>query len=307
MNHASLFSGIGGFDLAAEWMGWNNVFQVEIDPFCTKVLEKNFPNAKRYGDIKQFDGKPYRGAIDILTGGFPCQTFSLAGKGALDLSLWKEMFRIIREVKPRCVVAENVFGIIARKGGVSLETVYTDLENEGFECLPPVVLPACSKGAPHRRDRVWIIAYSYSNGRELQSRNGGRQAYKSEIKENKWQWLRYELTGNADEGLTTDPGSSGLSFGVQSGQRCFPKEAATFERRKFARTYPKNDWSKFPTVSPISARDDGLPGGLVRYSRKGFSKLRKEAIKGSGNAISPQVVYEIFKAIDLTTPLKVGE
>lgn len=81
ITHASLFTGIGGFDLAAEWMGWRNVFQVEIDDFCNKVLEKNFPNAKRYRDIKEFNGKPYRGAIDVLTGGFPCQPYSQAGKG----------------------------------------------------------------------------------------------------------------------------------------------------------------------------------------------------------------------------------
>src|SRR5690349_5351598 len=101
MRHASLFSGIGGFDLAAQWMGWENVFQVEIDEFCKKVLAKNFPNAKRYGDIKQFDGTEWAGKIDILSGGFPCQPYSAAGKrlGKEDARhLWPEMLRVVGEV-----------------------------------------------------------------------------------------------------------------------------------------------------------------------------------------------------------------
>lgn len=95
MNHGSLFSGIGGFDLAALWCGWNNVFQVEIDPWCRKVLAKNFPHTERHTDIKQFDAKQYNGRIDIISGGFPCQPFSVAGKRRGkedDRALWHEMF-----------------------------------------------------------------------------------------------------------------------------------------------------------------------------------------------------------------------
>src|SRR5574343_371934 len=100
MKHGSLFSGIGGFDLAAEWVGWTNIFQVENDKFCNKILEKNFPNVKRYGDIKEFNAAEYRGAVDIISGGFPCQGFSVAGKqrGAADHRfLWPEMLRVIQE------------------------------------------------------------------------------------------------------------------------------------------------------------------------------------------------------------------
>jgi len=113
MRHGSLFSGIGGFDLASAWMGWENVFQVEIDDHCQKVLAKNFPNVKRYEDIREFKGE--RGSIDILTGGFPCQPFSTAGKkkGTDDNRyLWPEMFRVIKEIQPEYIVCENVYGII---------------------------------------------------------------------------------------------------------------------------------------------------------------------------------------------------
>lgn len=163
MNHASLFSGIGGFDLAAQWVGWANVFQVEIDGYCQQVLARHFPDTERYGDIKQFDGSKYRGAIDVLSGGFPCQPFSLIGKrrGTSDKRyLWPDMLRVIREVQPRYVVAENVLGIIS----LELEQVCSGLEREGYEVWP-FIIPACSVGASHIRRRVWIVAYSGSKRR----------------------------------------------------------------------------------------------------------------------------------------------
>lgn len=159
MRHGSLFSGIGGFDLAAQWIGWENVFQVEIDRYCQRVLEKNFPNVRRYGNIKGFDGTKYRGTIDAISGGFPCQKFSLSGKGTADLTEWKEMLRVVGEVGPWCVVVENVYGLYVRKGGLVFETVCADLESIGF-AVQPFIIPACATGAPHQRDRIWIVAYS---------------------------------------------------------------------------------------------------------------------------------------------------
>lgn len=129
--HGSLFSGIGGFDLAAQWTGWENVFQCEIDNYCQKILTKNFPNVKRFGDIKEFDGTQYTNRIDILSGGFPCQPFSVAGqrKGKEDARhLWPEMFRVIKEIRPTWIVGENVTGII----GLALEQVLSDLESSGY-------------------------------------------------------------------------------------------------------------------------------------------------------------------------------
>lgn len=165
ITHGSLFSGIGGFDIAADWCGFNNLFQVEIDEFCNKVLEKNFPKTKRYKDIKEFNANEYEGKLDIISGGFPCQPFSHAGRKRGkedDRYLWDEMFRVIQQSKPEWVIAENVYGLISMQGGVVLEKVLSDLEGEGFE-VQTFIIPACSKNAPHRRDRAWIIANSESN------------------------------------------------------------------------------------------------------------------------------------------------
>ena len=184
MMHGSLFSGIGGFDLAAEWMGWENAFHCEWDDFGTKVLNYYWPNAKSYGDITKTDFMEWRGRIYILTGGFPCQPFSMAGKRKGkedDRYLWPEMLRAIREIQPTWVVGENVGGIISmvqpcdevEVGGQAslleedyftqkdqeyvVETVCSDLEREGYS-VQPFLIPACAIGAPHRRDRVWFVA-----------------------------------------------------------------------------------------------------------------------------------------------------
>lgn len=160
LTHGSLFSGIGGFDLASEWMGWENVFHCEYDPFCQKVLKHHFPNSKLYKDVKKFDATNYLGRVDILTGGFPCQPFSAAGKrlGTEDeRHLWPSMLRIIREVSPKYVVGENVRGLLNWSGGLVFEQVCADLEAEGYE-VTPYILPACGKNYPHRRDRIWFIA-----------------------------------------------------------------------------------------------------------------------------------------------------
>lgn len=162
MQHASLFSGIGGFDLAAQWMGWENVFHCEWNEFGQKILKHHWPNAISYGDITKTDFSIHRGTIDVLTGGFPCQPFSLAGlkKGTEDdRHLWPEMLRAIREIQPGWVVGENVYGIINWNGGLVFDEVQTNLEAEGYEVWP-YVLPACSVNASHRRDRIWFVAHS---------------------------------------------------------------------------------------------------------------------------------------------------
>lgn len=164
MRVLDLFSGIGGFGLAARWMGWKTVQFVEIDLFCQAVLRNNFNDVPIHGDIKTFDGKQFRGTVDLITGGFPCQKFSLAGMGEADLSLWFEMFRVCSEVRPSFIVVENVYGLLVRKNGLVFERVCSDLESEGYQ-VQPFIIPACATNAPHRRDRIWFLAYSGSMGR----------------------------------------------------------------------------------------------------------------------------------------------
>lgn len=185
MNHASLFSGIGGAEVAASMMGWQNLFHCEIQEFPRKVLQYWFPNSESYEDITKTDFHQWQGKVDVLTGGFPCQPFSLAGrrKGADDNRyLWPQMLRAIRQIHPTWVVGENVNGIktmvescqVTQMGRTdylfeenhlyreesrfTLDKICADLEAEGYS-VQPLVIPACAIGAPHRRDRVWIIAH----------------------------------------------------------------------------------------------------------------------------------------------------
>ena len=157
MTVGSLFAGIGGFDLAFRRAGFEISWQVEIDPWCRRVLAKHFPEATRHEDIKECKNLP---PVDVICGGFPCQPFSTVGRrsGANDNRyVWPEMHRVIREVQPSWVVAENVRGITSSKMAPIFEQVHTDLESEGYD-VQSFILPACSVDAPHIRQRVWIIA-----------------------------------------------------------------------------------------------------------------------------------------------------
>jgi DNA (cytosine-5)-methyltransferase 1 len=180
MRHGSLFSGIGGFDLAAEWMGWENVFHCEWNPFGQKILHHYWPDAEQFNDITKTDFKKYYGTVDIISGGFPCQPYSSAGKrkGKEDeRHLWPEMLRAIREIQPRWVVGENVLGLVNWSGGLVFHEVQADLEAEGYE-VQPFLLPAAAVGAPHRRDRIWFVAYNNSiirgKGRKFKSAKQSR-------------------------------------------------------------------------------------------------------------------------------------
>ena len=174
MRHGSLFSGIGGFDLAAEWMGWENVFHCEWNPFGQKVLKYYWPNAESFSDITKADFTKYEGQIDIITGGFPCQPYSSAGKrkGKEDeRHLWPEMLRTIREVKPSFVVGENVRGLTNWNGGMVFDEVCSELEALGYQ-VAPIIIPASGLNAPHKRERIWFVAYSISsNERSSQYRS----------------------------------------------------------------------------------------------------------------------------------------
>lgn len=380
LTHGSLFSGIGGPEIAAEIMGWKNVFHCEINPFGRKILDYWFPNSKSYEDITKTDFTEWRGKINVLTGGFPCQPFSCAGqrKGAEDdRYLWPEMLRAIREIQPDWVVGENVAGILSmvqpgsetalgreeslfgevdrkrilHRQEYVVETVCNDLEREGYS-VQPVVIPACVVGAPHRRDRVFFIAHRADAGVKGMQRKwednilSGRAA--PDTNSHRWrdgknqQVTIAERKGTADIGTFREDGTSSYSQCSGSGQiqqeiqseqsnghsfdsnggewdapyssseglstlrfptsiekkkwenedGCSVQPAGNVRRASFAER-----WKNFPTQSPVCSRDDGIS---TRLDGIAFSKWRQESIKAYGNAIVPQVMYEIFQAIQET-------
>ena len=302
MRHLDLFSGIGGFALAVDtvWHETNNehIF-VEWEAFPQAVLRKHWPNSLICGDIRQFIANTrgeepgwlptqWRNGVaetgkshcDIITGGFPCQPFSHAGrrKGTEDdRYLWPPMLEAIALFKPRWVIAENVRGLTTWNDGLVLETVCADLEREGYEVWP-LIIPAASVGAPHRRDRVWIVA----------NRIGAR------------------LEGCGAQSELQEPASySRLPRHVHFGEGSDDSNSTMPRLERRTRTLVQRNWERFangnrgcwnedwPEVATrLCTVDDGLPGGLVRP--RGW---RNAALKAAGNAIVPQVAMEIMYAI----------
>ena len=285
MTHASLFSGIGGFDLAAEWIGWDNIFHCEWNPFGQKVLAHHFPNSKSYNDITKTDFSIHAGQVDILTGGFPCQPYSSAGKRlgkADERHLFPHMLRCVKEVKPKYVIGENVRGLVNWNGGLVFHEVQDDLEREGYE-VQSFLIPAASVNAPHQRYRIWFVAYCKDFG------------CKSTKTSNKWQ----EHIQNDRNGIRTAFESNGEIWDVTNSdtsrlhKQHFASES--IEKNEFSRaSFERRNFASFPTKSPICGGDDGIPRELDSIT---FSKWRNQSIKAYGNAIVPQVAYEIFKAI----------
>lgn len=306
MRHLGLFEGVGGFSLAARWTGWVTVAWCENNPFGQRVLKYHFPEATGHGDIKTTDFKIYANKIDILTGGFPCQPYSTAGKGLGKEDarhLWPEMLRAISEIKPRFVVGENVRGLVSWNGGLVFDEVQFDLENEGYEVFP-VLLPACAVNAPHKRERIWFIAHSRCDGfgsnniigeNRCQTNKNEGEAQWIERDKKEWERVWKESGGVGSEGITPNSNSQGLPLRVQSRWDEVNEQARTFKGSESSRTYTAGYWDEFPTQSPFFDGNDGFPGGLDNIT---ISKWRTEAIKAAGNAIVPQVAYQIFKAIE---------
>ena len=284
---------MGGFDLAAEWAGWTNAFHCEWNEFGQKVLKYYWPQAESFSDITKTNFSKYENKIDVLTGGFPCQPYSTAGKrrGKNDeRHLWPEMCRAIREIKPRWIVGENVFGLVNWSGGLVFHEVQTDLENEGYE-VQPFLLPAAAVNAPHRRDRIWFIAHAKHIGYE-QSRKY-RNIFEKKRKEKKrGNKFTIPFKNGYENGYATDA----YSNGQHRGNSKYEKQSS--KARIYAQCNPKQiptNWQNFPTVAPICAGNDGISAKLDGIT---FSKWRKESIKAAGNAIVPQVALQIFNAIN---------
>lgn len=319
MNHVGLFEGIGGFSLAARWMGWHTVAWCEWDEMCQRHLRYHFPEAEGFGDITKIDFTKYADKIELLTGGSPCQPFSTAGKrkGTADTRyLWPEMLRAIREIRPRWIVGENVRGLVNWDGGLVFDTVQADLEAQGYEVLP-FLLPACAVDAPHRRDRVWFVAHA--EGKFEEHRRGKDTATEGEVRRDETGDVFGELRGHR---ITPDPSNERLQFSgpTRTGRTGFEdgdcggftantnghvgREGWMYQERPEASAgYPcpcgscsdqRPNWQNFPTQSPVCGRDDGLPTQLDGVT---FSKWRQWSIKSYGNAVVPQVVFQIYKAI----------
>ena len=344
MNHASLFSGIGGAEVAASMMGWQNIFHCEIQEFPRKVLQYWFPNSESYEDITKTDFHQWQGKVDVLTGGFPCQPFSLAGrrKGADDNRyLWPQMLRAIRDIKPTWIVGENVAGIrtmvepgqeikvgrtddlfeenyiYREESRFTLEKICKELEAAGYS-VQPLNIPACSVGAPHRRERIWIVAHRTDAGAEtLQYERKNRvhasksPSYAYSTRQRKWKnkqksFSRCCRTSNTGPCRNTRTLADSLRHRSNKVHKNLQPKFSDGKKsygignqwNDTFSNFPKEDfWKDFPTQSPVCRGNDGIPFDVDRLTIS-FPKWRTESIKAYGNAWVPQVAYEIFRAIE---------
>jgi site-specific DNA-cytosine methylase len=327
LTHLDLFSGIGGFSLAAGWAGFRTVGFVEIDPFCREVLASRFgavadsgdqrlQGGQRAGthegrgtlphgttperpalfsDIRTLDGSRFRG-VTLLTGGFPCQPFSVAGKRKGkddDRHLWPEMLRVIHEAKPRWVIGENVAGFV----NMALDEVCSDLEGEGYE-VQPIIIPACAVNAPHRRDRVWIIAHRLVAGSWGERGEAGDEGRRTG--EDWGEGIRQENGAAGPSGITSanshapDATEPGLSKSGQTGKRAFQKQTGERldYRLEFNRSHDSG-WRTGTKPNPAIKSDWGpeswdiswpeVAANLLRMD-DGLSIRMDEYLQGVGNA-----------------------
>lgn len=330
LTHFSLFSGIGGLDLAAEWAGFQTVGQVEKGDYANKILGKHWPNVPRWEDIKDVTIHTIREAgiehaPTVLSGGFPCQPFSVAGqrKGAEDdRYLWPEMLRVVQDLRPDWVVGENVAGFIS----MALDEVCADLERAGYSCRA-FVLPAAGVGAPHQRDRVFVVAHST---RELSHRGGRTRRWWPESADCGSRVPNSECI-NEDAGRSESGKVCGVGFapsGLRYSEPDVPDDDG--DRLQGARVHPRSRGSH-ETPAYIGGRCTDVPDpyGERREERDlapgsgeaGFPPWRADPFGGLwlsepavgrvadgvpsrvdrlrclGNAVVPQQVYPIFQAI----------
>lgn len=280
MTHLSLFTGIGGIDLAAEWAGFETVAMVERDKFCQQVLAKKFPNVPIYDDVTTFDGYKYEKEIDLLSAGFPCQPHSLAGKRKAsgdERDLWSEVVRILGETKPRFFLGENVPGLLTSESGRFFGRILNDLESLGYS-VGWSTYGAKDIGAVHRRNRVFIVAYSknlFCNGSSYQSSVSPLSEFKD---------------GNCSRVVGYSESKSGLQADTSSiterGRRNSWQDTCCGHWQRI-RNGDWRQWGISPTVrleSRVRGSNDGVPN-------------RVDRLKALGNAVVPQQVYPILVEI----------
>lgn len=310
MKCLDLFAGIGGFSLAAKMLGWQTVAFVEKEPFCQAVLQKNFPGVPIYDDICKFTAERFRGRIDVLTGGFPCQPFSIAGqrKGTDDeRHLFPQMLRVIEECRPRYVVAENVRGLLNISNGRVFADICSQLENLNYEVWP-FLIPASSVEAPHERYRVWIVARDITDTDGSADRPDARPTMGAGMFSGTDRVVARDVADTCRERLQGDELVRALGEGTGASR-------STPER------FGDNHW--FEAATRFCGVDDGLPDQLderekrrirqavEHYGRKETERrlgidcskveeriMRKERIKALGNTIIPMIAFELFKAIE---------
>jgi len=329
MNHLDLFSGIGGFSLALEKVGFKTIAFCEKEKYCRLLLQKHWKGVKIYNDIKDCKGKEIKetyGRVDILTGGFPCQPYSVAGKQKGtddDRYLWPEMLRVIKEVQPTFIIAENVRGLINIQDGMVFETVCSDLESEGFE-VQTFIIPAAGVNAPHKRERVWIVGYSKHNGSLTSKIKEGDNKINAGTKEGKNKTIESERTSGSRNNEIMENSRRTLRQGTELSQENadesrkenankFERSSSTSEHHVAdSESYTRNErgsedsesesieervqvkvrgesrtirWPKRWYFEPDVGRVDyGIPG-------------RAHRLRGLGNAIVPKIAEEIGRAI----------
>ncbi|WP_033101641.1 DNA cytosine methyltransferase [Thermoactinomyces daqus] len=308
MRVLDLFSGIGGFSLAAHWAGMETAAFCEIESFCQKVLRKNFPGVPIYNDVRTITKEQLERdgvingdrTIGLVCGGVPCQPFSVAGKQQGindDRHLWPEMYRIIQELRPPWVLIENVNGFVK----LALDLVIDDLENEGYEART-FIIPASAVGAPHRRDRVWVVAHTSSFRGHPGAEEPGtvREMLSNRPKHgdaNGSSKTRARVTlANTDSAGREKRHLAAVTEGTGFSTR------GTDPRR--AERFPQSGLGRVPDGIPTKLDQHRWPAGLgqAQYEwepprvAEGV-KNRKDRLKALGNAIVPQVAYQILKAI----------
>jgi DNA (cytosine-5)-methyltransferase 1 len=326
LTHFSLFTGIGGLDIAAEWAGFTTVGQCEWADYPTKVLEKHWPEVPRWRDIREVTAESVRnrgiGAIDVISGGFPCQPFSVAGnqKGKEDdRYLWPEMLRVIRELAPRWVIGENVPGILS----IAADDVCKDLEREGYE-VGIFDFEAASVGAPHRRERIFFVAHTNCNSSRPRGPEPTRQQRPARFTNGcinmGWNSNGRRRSKGAFGGMEKgeDSESSGICADVVDPESDFTRGLPIGKGKKepgfgsSCQNAPDTDSKGFQTFGFERQTRPGIERGSMLGAERiaGWWAVepnvgrvahgipaRVDRLKCLGNAVVPQQAYPLFMAI----------